>query len=65
MRLILLLALSGCAALPPCSKPDAMVLESPRGPLVVFTAQNLMKLQKRMEAIRDGRCDPAKDHDAI
>lgn len=65
MRLILLLALSGCAALPPCSKPDAMVLESPRGILVVFTAENLMKLQQRMEAIRDGKCDPDKEPDAI
>ncbi len=42
-----------------------MLINSPRGPLIVFTAQNLVKLQERMKSIRDGRCDPEKEPDAI
>ncbi len=65
MRIVIVLLVSGCAALPPCQKPSAAIVETPKGPLIVFTAQELGKLQHRMEGIRDGKCDPDKDPDAI
>lgn len=65
VRVFLILLLSGCASLPPCPRPEAMIFETPRGQLVVFTVKNLSVFQERMKGIRDGKCDPEKDPEAI
>ena len=57
--------LCGCVGLPPCEKPEALILDSPYGPLVVLTPKQLVGLQHRMESIRDGKCDPDKEPEAI
>lgn len=42
-----------------------MIIDTPRGPDVLFSAEQIVAFQERMEGIRDGKCDPHKDPDSI
>ena len=52
------LALAGCATapVPECDEVEAALINSPRGPLLVFDMNGIAQLQARQLDLQDGKC---------
>ena len=55
---VLILALAGCASapVPECAEVEAALINSPRGPLLVFDMDGIQQLQARQLDLQAGKC---------
>lgn len=58
-RLLPLLFLMGCAALPPCPVANVLLVRVPSSGalLFVFDVDNIAVIESRLDGLRDGTCE--------
>lgn len=53
---LLLVLLAGCATVPDCEDFAIMVMVTPSGPVYMLDSEAMLRVQRQMRALQDGKC---------